>query len=233
MFEYSTMNVLILLSVLICVIVSITCAYIVYRRDPTSLEHKLFAVFFAGTAGFVVFYMFLQSPVLKDFSYFLQILFGAIAVLGLFFFYYNIAHKGKVPKSLYISITISLLIPPILIILIKPYTFVEQWYGFELVIDPWFMTFINTLYPLFIFYSVIGLQRIRQKTENNALRNKLKFNIIGLCLMMVTEFIFFTFIPIFLDVHYLKPIGYLLVTLGIIIMTYSFTRYSDQGDDYN
>ncbi len=229
-FEFSLMNSLILVSVLICVFISFVSAYIIYIRDLESLEHKFFTLFFIGITGFVGFYTFLQYSHLKDYSYFLQIFFGAVSVFGLFFFYYSIAHKGNIPQYLYILLLICLFFPPVLIILLKPYSFVEQWYGFELIIDPWFMILANVIYPLLMFYSIIGLLRIQQKSGNRPLRSKLKLVIVGLCIMMASDFIFFTSIPIFLEIHYLKPIGYLLVSLGIIIMTYSFTRNNNRDE---
>lgn len=219
------------LSVGICIVATFICAIIIYRRNTASRVHQFFTLFFIGLAGFVFFYTFLQIPALKDFSYFLQIFCISIGVLGLCLFYYTLAHEGKLSIKVVILFLLILFISPTLILLVHPYTFLEESYGFELVVDPWFMIFITILYAVLVFYTFFGLIWIYQKTENQSLRQKLQLTFLGLLLMASAAIIFFAIIPAIFAVHYFKPVGYMLLTIGVIILTYAFKRNKNREMD--
>jgi len=216
------MNIFIYLSVTISIIATLICAIVIYRRNKTSRIHQSFVLFLLGLAGFVFFYTFLQDPSLKEFSYFLQILSISFGVLGLCLFYYALDHEGNLSWKVSILFLLILLISPAFILLLHPYTFLEESYGFELVVDPWFMIFLTALYSILVFYTVFGLTRMYRKTENQSLKLKLQLTFSGLLLMAVAAIVFFAVIPAIFSIHYLKPIGYGLLTIGVIILTYSF-----------
>jgi hypothetical protein len=217
-------NALIYISVSISVVATLISAIIVYRRNKISRIHQCFVLFLLGLTAFVFFYTFLQLPNLKEFSYFLQIFSISIGVLGLCLFYYALAHEGKLSLKVIILCLLILFISPTLILLVHPYTFLEESYGFELTIDPWFMILITIVYTVAAFYTFSGLIRIHQKTENKDLKQKLQKTLLGLIIIASAALIFFVTIPAIFAIHYLKPIGYMLLTLGVIIMTYAFKR---------
>ncbi len=218
----SLMDFFIFFSVSLCVTASFICAIIVYRRNSNSNIHKYFAIFFVGLAGFVGFYLFLQDPILKDFSYFFQILCASIAEMGLFFFYYSLAHEGYLSRKLVVLCSSIFALPPLIIPIFHPYSFVEESYGFELSIDPWFMLLVSIVYTVFFFYAIVGLLWIRLHTENQLLKRRLELTFFGLLLAILSALITFDAIPVFLNIHYLKPIGYGLITVAIVIMAYAF-----------
>jgi hypothetical protein len=209
-------------SIAICVISTLISAYIVYHRDSKSREHQFLAIFFVGLGGLVAFYLFLQNPILKEFSYIFQVLSISTIVIGIFLFYYTIAHEGILSRKIFIFCFISLFIAPALCLIFHPYHFIEEWYGFELLIDPWFMILINIIYLSFGFYPVIGLLWMGIKTDNPVLKRKLKYYFVGLMIISGFSIIFFVIIPVLFNIHYLKPIGYFAITIGVIIMALSF-----------
>jgi hypothetical protein len=218
------MNIFIYLSVSICIIATLICAIIIYRRNHVSRVHHFFALFFLGLAGYVFFYTFLEFPNLKDFSYFFQIFSISFGVLGLCLFYYTLAHEGKLSLKVVILLLPILFTSPTLILLVHPYEFLAQSYGFELILEPWFMILISILYTGPALYTFFGLVWIYRKTENQGLRQKLQITFLGLSVLTVSSLIFFVIIPAIFAIHYLKPIGYMLLTIGVIILTYAFKR---------
>jgi len=222
MIEYTLINFFIFLSVLVCVGACLISACFIYRRNRNSKVHLFFALFFIGLGGFVLFYLFLQDPLLKEISYPLQLLNISISILGLCMFYYSLANEGQISSKLLISCVITLFLIPILSIILHPYSFITQDYGYELIIDPWFMIFVNLLYLAFICPTIIGLIRTYLKTENKNLKQKLIQTFLALLLIVVAGLIFFSIIPAFLNIHYLKPIGYGIISFAVIIMALAF-----------
>ncbi|MHA1265245.1 MAG: histidine kinase N-terminal 7TM domain-containing protein [Candidatus Helarchaeota archaeon] len=217
-------NIVIYLSVIGCVTSNLICGIVVYRRDPSSWEHRFFLIFLVGIAGYVFFYLFLQYPELKDFSYVFQLVFASLAIYGLFLFYFTLAHEGKKNTLIILLTTAALLIPPILNIVLHPYTFIKETYGFELAIESWYLAMISTIYLFFAIYALFGLLWIRLRTENKILKRKLDYIFLGLLISTIFGILFFAIIPIFLNVHYLKPIGYAFLALGVIVMTLAFKQ---------
>ena len=214
----------IFLSVLICVITALISAYFIYRRDPKSQEHKFFAIFFLGFAGMVGFYLFLQDPVLKEFSYPLQLVSMSVAVLGLALFYNALSNEGKASNKVIFFCSSILFLIPALSLIFHPYVFIEESYGFELVIDSWFITLVITVYVSFTLYALFGLLWFDVKSTNPAIKQKLRLIYISLFLNLVIAFIFLGYVPIFLSIQYLKPVGYFGLVIGTIVMAYSFRR---------
>ncbi|HUY00165.1 MAG TPA: hypothetical protein VMV49_11460 [Candidatus Deferrimicrobium sp.] len=209
-------------SVLVCVIATVLSAYVIYRRDSRSQEHLFFALFLVGLGGYVLFYLFLQDPALKDFSYAPQMVAASLAIFGLFSFYYSLAHGGQIPQKILLGAGISLTLPPLLNLIFHPYGFIEEWYGFELNIEFWYLTLITTIYLIFSFYAILGLFWIYLKSENTILRRKILFIFSGLIIMCIFGIIFFAIVPIFFNIHFLKPVGYFMMAIGVIIMIYAF-----------
>jgi len=221
-------DILIFISTVICVTSSLISAMIVYRRDPASKEHHFFALFFIGIAGFVIFYLFLQDPLLKEFSYILQLINASIAILGLFLFYYGITHKGSISIFKILSFAFVLFIPPIINAIMHPFYFIEESYGFELLIEPWYLLLISVIYMFFVLYTIIGLLWIYFQSENQVLKRKLRYVLTGLLIMGVSGITFFAIVPIFFEIHYLKPIGYVSLALSTLIMISAFKREKRQ-----
>lgn len=222
MMQYLWMDLLIYLSVSICVIAALLSAYIIYRRDSNSPEHKYFAIFFLGFAGMVGFYLFLQDPVLKDFSYAFQLVSMSAAVFGLALFYYALAHEGQVSFKVVLFSLVSIFLIPIICIIFRPYVFIEELYGYELVIEAWFLTTVIVVYVAFTLYALIGLIWLHMKTANGSIKRRLKRIYLGLGFDLIIALIFLGIIPIFLDIHYLKPIGYIGLAFGTFIMVSAF-----------
>lgn len=222
-------NIFIYFSVIICASTNILGALIILRRDSKSNEHRFFALFLIGLAGFVTFYLFLQDPVLKDFSYFFQIFSASIAELGLFVFYYSLQNEGKVSKPVLLLCSIIFSIPPIFVVTLHPYSFLEESYGFELIIDPWFMLLVSIIYISFFLAAILGLLVIRLQTQDIIIKRKLTLIFMGLFLAIFAAVIFFNIVPVFFNIHYLKPIGYGLITIAIIIVVYAFKGPQKKG----
>jgi hypothetical protein len=222
--EFLVMEIMIFISVFVYVGANIISAIIIIRRDNHSHEHLAFGFFFIGLAGYVFFYIFLQYFDLREFSYTLQLYSLSLGILGLFFFYYALAHGGKVTHELLVTTLIVLFLVPIICTLFHPFTFVDQGYGFELQIEPWFMVLAPVIYSTYGFYAIIGLIWQSFRSDNSALREKMKMLSIGLGIMSVFGMLFLWVIPITLEIHYLKPIGYFAFTFGSVIMTYAFKK---------
>lgn len=220
--EITSVNVFIWLSIILCSLASLISAYIVYRRNTKSPVHRYFAIFFIGLAGFVLTYLLLQDPFLKEFSYTLQLSSISIAVFGLFLFYYTLNNEGKAPLKVVTLCAIVLLLIPLLCVLLHPYLFIEESYGFELIIDLWFLILVNTIYLIFAAYAIIGLLWKAVKSNSQPLRRRLKLIFLGLSISLVSGILFFTIVPVFLNIHYLKPFGYCGWTIGTIVMACSF-----------
>jgi hypothetical protein len=216
------MTYLIWFSVFVCVIATVLSAYVIYHRDSRSLEHRFFALFLVGLGGYVLFYLFLQVATLKEFSYAAQMVAASLAIFGLFSFYYALAHGGQLPQKILVGAGICLSLPPLLNIIFHPYGFIEEWYGFELNIEFWYITLITIIYLIFSFYAILGLFWIYLKSENMILRRKILFVFSGLIIMCIFGIIFFAIVPIFFNIHFLKPVGYLMMAIGVIIMIYAF-----------
>ena len=222
MMEPTLMNFIIFISVILCVITSLFAAFIIYRRDRKSQEHRFFTVFFIGLAGFVAFYLFLQYPILKDYSYFFQLLSLSTAVLGLFLFYFTLAHEGSLRIEVLLGCSVSVYILPILSVILHPYQFIVESYGYELNVDLWFITFVSTIYAIFGFYALLGLGWLYKKTTKQPLKHKIALVFLGLLIMSISGVLSFTIIPVVINVHILKPFGYIAFIIGILIMTSAF-----------
>ncbi len=214
----------IFVSVFICVAANLFSSFIIISRDPKSREHQFFGIFFIGLGGYVVFYLFLQFPSLIEFSYPLQLLSISTLILGLTVFYQALANEGHVSNKKIVFGSISLYLIPIYCAVFHPYKIMEESYGFELNIEPWFMLVINFIYIIFAFYAIFGLISIWMRTHNTQIRQKLKLIFTGLIISFIFAFLFLVLIPIFLNIHYLKPVAYIGCTIGIIVMTYSFKK---------
>ena len=224
MIELSLMNVMIFLSVSICVVVCFYAAFIILRRDPKSHEHKTYALFFIGLGGFVLFYIFLQDPVLKDFSYPLQLATLSTAEIGLFFFYYALTHDGVVSKKLFVLITGVLYTIPISCVILHPYTFILEWYGYELAVDFWYIITVSTIYGIVGFIPLAGMFWILFTTKNPDRKRRMELIFGGLLVMSISGVFTLTVIPVVYNIHYAKPLGYLAFIVGVLIMTYAFRR---------
>ena len=201
---------------------SLLSAIIVYNRDRKRRTNQFFALVFVGLAGFVAPYLFLQDPVLKEFSYILQLLGISVCILSLCLFYYALAHEGEVPRSVSLPFTGALFTSPVLCLIFHPFSFVLEEYGYELIIDTWFMAWVNVVYAIFVLYAILGLIKTYMRAGDRILRKKLEIIFIALVIMLATAIIFFTILPVVLNLHFLKPIGYGIITGCIIMMTYAF-----------
>ena len=215
-------NLAIILSVLVCASANILAAVIIYRRDPQSREHQYFMMFLFGIAGFVSFYLFLQSPILSDYSYFFQIVSVNTGLAGLTFFYYALSHEGRVSRNFVLSFSILISILPALCLILHPFVVIPVLGRFEYVIQPWFMALVDSTYSILGFYVFIGLVFIAQKSNNQALKRKISIIFYWLINLIIFGLIFFAIIPGFFSISYLKPIGYLGMAIGSLAMAYIF-----------
>ena len=222
--DFPYMNLLINISSIICLSITLIVAFIIYRRDPKSYETKFYVIFFVGLGGLVGFYLFLQHPVLKDASYFFQVLSMSTLIFGISQFYYTIAHEGKLSMRILFLSAIILYLLPVISLIFHPYTIIEEPHGFELIIEPWFMILISIIYMSFGFYAVIKLLLMGLNTADPTLKRHLKFNFLGLIIIGTGSILFFVVIPIFFNIQYLKPVGWFLVTIGVVVMAYSFIK---------
>jgi amino acid transporter len=145
-------------------------------------------------------------------------------IFGIFQFYYTIAHEGKLSERILIFSGITLYLLPIISLIFHPYSIIEEWYGYELIIDPWFMILISITFMSFGFYAIIKLLLISLKTEDPTLKRRLKLTFLGLIIIGTGAILFFIIIPVFFNIQYPKPIGWLIVTIGVVIMAYSFMK---------
>jgi len=229
MVEFTLISFFIFLSVLVCVAACLISAFLVYRRNRSSKVHLFFALFFIGLAGFVLFYLFLQDPVLKEVSYPLQMLSMSITILGLSMFYYSLAHEGQINKKLLLMCIIILLSIPTSCFIFHPYYFTLESYGYELIIDSWFMILVNVLYVSFAFPTILGLVRLYFKTENKNIKQRLIQIFLNLLIMLLTGIIFFSVIPTVLNIHYLKPIGYFIISICVFLMVQAFKEQTTKN----
>lgn len=162
---------------------------------------------------------FLQYPLLKDYSYFFQLLSLSTAVLGLFLFYYTLAHEGSLRIEVLLGCSVSVYILPILSVILHPYQFIVESYGYELNVDLWFITFVSIIYAIFGFYALLGLGWLYKKTIKQPLKHKIALVFLGLLIMSISGVLSFTVIPVVINVHILKPFGYIAFIIGILIMT--------------
>jgi hypothetical protein len=123
---------------------------------------------------------------------------------------------------IWLIFTIGLFVAPVLCLIFHPFSFVEEAYGFELIIEPWYMVLVNVVYAIFVLYALIGLVRVYLRSSIKVIRRKLEIIFLGLFIMLGTAIIFFTILPVFANIHWLKPVGYGIVAGCIIGMTFAF-----------
>ena len=220
---YDLTSFLIISSVLVCGIAGFGSVIIIFRRVINN-QSIFFSLFLIGTTSYVVLYIFLKVEELKYLHYPLQTIAMAILVFGFFMFSYSLKNKEINIKKIGLIIGGILSIIPILCIIFMPFTFIIESYGYELQIETWFLILVAIINLTVIVYASIFLLFSGLKSPSLTIRKKTKIIVFSLLIDVIFGSLFLAVIPILFQAHYVKPFGYYVISISMIIMTYSFKK---------
>ncbi|MFX0142108.1 MAG: hypothetical protein ACFFDN_51195 [Candidatus Hodarchaeota archaeon] len=213
-------------SVIACGIAGYGSAIFILKR-VINKESIFFSLFLIGATSYVVLYVFLKIEALKVLHYPLQTVAIEIAIFGFFMFSYSLKKKGEDLTEMAIFLICILLIPPILCFIFLPFIFIIEPYGYELQIEPWFLALFSLLNMTILMYACGYLLFLALRSPSIKIRKKIKIIVISLIINAAIGMIFLAIIPVFFQMHDIKPIGYYLITVFILIMVYAFRRESE------
>ncbi len=216
-------SIFIISSLLICGIAGFGSVFIILRRG-TDLESLFFSLFLIGMTFYILLYILLKVEALKYLHYPLQTIAIAIYSFGFFMFSYSLKQEGKNIKDLGFFIFLFLMIPPLLCFIFTPFTFIYLPYGYELQIDPWFLTLLLLINIIPFIYATYYLLLFGLKSVSLKVRKKIKIIVATLITDSIVGIIFLILLPILLGAYDLKPIGYYVISISMIIMAYTFKK---------
>ncbi|MHA1379007.1 MAG: hypothetical protein ACTSRG_11550 [Candidatus Helarchaeota archaeon] len=214
---------LIISSVTMCGIAGFGSVIVILRR-VVNKESIFFSLFLTGATLYVVLYIFLKIEALKVLHYPLQTVAIEIAIFGFFMFSYSLKNQGENLTEIGILLVCVLMIPPILCFMFLPFTFITEPYGYELQIEPWFLTYFSLINLVILFYSCVFLLCSGMKSPSLKTRRKIKIIVLSLMINAFVGLFFLAFIPVFFHIHDIKPIGYYIISFFMIVMVYAFKK---------
>ncbi|NVM03480.1 MAG: hypothetical protein HWN67_14220 [Candidatus Helarchaeota archaeon] len=217
---FTSISLLNIITATMCCVAGLGSAITILRRDINK-ESLFFSLFLIGLSAHQIFYAFLLVEGLKELHYPLSTISIAICVTGLYLFSKSLKTKGNI-TTIDIFLCSLLFLVPLFCIIFRPYIFISEPHGYELQVEPWFLIFYTLFEVSYLAYSVSLLFKMMLTSHSLKIRRKVKIIIVSLILIAISAILTEVVIPIIFLTHITKPVGYLLMGLFMLTMSYAF-----------